>query len=52
MYEVKSLKYQISVKVLLRKDKENGHIEYAPVYFNSIAKTVINSKYLVDKSFL
>ena len=52
MYEVKSLKYQISVKVLLRKDKENGHIEFDPVYFNSIAKTVINSKYLVDKSFL
>ena len=26
--------------------------ESAPVYFNSIAKTVINSKYLVDKSFL
>ena len=34
------------------KDKMNGDIEYAPVYFNSATKTVINSdKYDLYKSF-
>ena len=30
--------------MLLRKDKENGDIEFATVYFNSTTKTVINFK--------
>ena len=30
----------------------NGDIQYAPVYFNSATKTVINSdKYMLDKAF-
>ena len=34
------------------KHKEKGNIEYAPVYFISATKTVINSdKYDLDKSF-
>ena len=34
------------------QNKINGGIEYAPVYFNSATKTVINSdKYDFDKSF-
>ena len=40
--EIKGFKYQITVKVLLSKHKENGGIEFAPVYFNSTTKTVIN----------
>ena len=48
---MKSAKYQITVKVLLRKHKENGDVEFAPVYFNSTTKTVINLKYDLDKSF-
>ena len=37
---------------MLYKHKINGDIEYAPVYFNSETKTVINSdKYDLDKSF-
>ena len=49
---MKGLKYQIRVPVLLCKHKINGDIEYAPVYFNSATKTVINSdKYDPDKSF-
>ena len=49
---MKSFKYQITVTVLLCKYKENRDIEYAPVYFNSATKTVINSyKYDLDKSF-
>ena len=41
--EIEGFKYQITVKVLLRKYKENGG--------NSTAKTVINSKYDLVKSF-
>ena len=49
--EIKSFKYQITVKVLLSKHKEKGDIEFAPVYVKSTAKTVINSdKYDLDKS--
>ena len=49
--ERKGFKYQITVTVLLCKHKINGDIEYAPVYFNSATKTVINSdKYGLDKS--
>ena len=37
--------------VLLCKPKQNGDIEYAPAYFDSATKTVINSdKYHLDKS--
>ena len=40
------------MKVLLRKYKEYwGDIEFALVYFISTTKTVINSKYDLDKSF-
>ena len=45
-------KYQVTVTVLLCKLKINGDIEYAPVYFNSATKTLINSdKYMLNKSF-
>ena len=48
---MKGFKYQIAVTVLLRKHKQNGDIEYAPVYFNSATKTIIDSdKYDLDKS--
>ena len=43
LYETKGFKYQITVKFWLSKLKENGDIEFAPVYFNYTAKTVINS---------
>ena len=50
--KMKGLKYQITVAVLLNKHRQYGNIEYAPVYFNSATKTVINSdKYDLDKSF-
>ena len=48
---MKGFKYQITVKVLLSKYKGNGDGEFAPVYFNSATKTVINSEYMQDKSF-
>ena len=49
--KIKGFKYQITVQVLLRKHKGNEDIEFAPGYFNSTTKTVINSKYMLDKSF-
>ena len=49
--EIKGFKYQITVKVLLKKYKPNGEIEFTPVYFNSSTKTVINHRYKLNKSF-
>ena len=39
------------MKFSLRKRKENGDLEFAPVYFNYTIKTVINIEYNLDKSF-
>ena len=36
---------------MLSKYRGNGDKEFAPVYFNSATKTVINSEYTLDKSF-
>ena len=49
--ETKGFKYQITVKVLLKKYKLNGEIEFAPVYFNSVTKTVINHRFTLENSF-
>ena len=47
----KGFKHQITVKVLLKKYKSNGEIEYAPVYFNSVRKTVINHRFKLENFF-
>ena len=39
------------MKVFLKKHKDYGHMEFAPVYFNSTTETVINLEYDLDKSF-
>ena len=50
--EMKGFKYQITVKVLLCKYRINRDKEFAPLYFNSATKTVINSdEYSLDKSY-
>ena len=49
--ETKGFKYQITVKVLLKKYKHNGEIEFAPVYFNSVTKTVTNHRFRLENSF-
>ena len=49
--ETKGFTYQITVKVLLKKYKANGKIEFAPVYLNSAAKTVINRRFKLINSF-
>ena len=40
--EKKSFKYQITVKILLKKYKPNKETEFSPVYFNSATKTINN----------
>ena len=49
--ETKGLKYPITVKVLLKRYKHNGVIEFAPVYFNSSLKTVINHIFRSENNF-
>ena len=49
--ETIGFKYQITAKVLLKKYKLNGEIEFAPVYFNSVTKTVINHRFRLENSF-
>ena len=49
--ETKGFRYHISVKVLLKKYKLNEEIELAPVYFNSVTKTVINHRFRLENSF-
>ena len=49
--ETKGFKYQITVKVLLKKYKHNGEIEFAPVYFDSFTKTIINHRFKLESSF-
>ena len=51
LIETKSFKYQITVNVLLKQDKLNGKIEFAPVYFNSTTKTVINQRFRLENAF-
>ena len=47
----KGFKYQITVKVLLKKYKRNIEIEFRPVYFNSKTKTIINHRFKLESSF-
>ena len=49
--ETKGSKNQITVKFLLKKYKLNGEIEFAPVYFNSMTKTVINYRFKLENYF-
>ena len=49
--KLKGFKYQINVEVLFKKYKLNGEIEFRPVYFNSVTKTVTNHIFKLEKSF-
>ena len=50
--ELKGFEYQITVEVLLKKYKLNREIEFRPVYFNSVTKTVTNHVVFgLEKSF-
>ena len=49
--KTKGFKYQITLKVMLRKYKPNGEIEYRPLYFNSTTKRVIDHKFSLENAF-
>ena len=41
----------MTLYVLLSKVKSSDLIEYSPVHFNFLTKTVIGNKYVLDQSF-
>ena len=49
--ETNGFKYQITVDVLLQKYKHNGEIEFRPIYFNSVTKTVTNNIFKLENYF-
>ena len=49
--ETKGFKYQMKLKLMLKKYKSNGEIELRSVYFNSATKTVINHKFSLKDPF-
>ena len=49
--ELKGFKNQITVEVLLKKYTFHGEIEFRPVYFHSVTKTVTNHIFRLEKSF-
>ena len=49
--EIKSFKYQITVKVLLKRFKLDEEIEFRRVYFNSVTKTVTNHRFQLESAF-
>ena len=51
LVELKGFKYQITLCVLLSKVKNSGFIEYSPVFFNSLTKTIIGDKFKLDRCF-
>ena len=51
LLDEKGFKYQITLKVELKKHKSEGEIEFAPVYFNSTTKILINHKLGLGKLF-
>ena len=49
--EIKGFKYQVTLKVMFKKYKPNGEVEFRPVYFNLTTKTVINHRFSLENTF-
>ena len=49
--KIKGCKYQITLKVALRKYKPNREVGLRPVYFNSRTKTVVSYKFSLEYAF-
>ena len=49
--ETKGFKYQITLKVFLKKYKLDGQIKFESFYFNSVTKTVTNHRFKLENSF-
>ena len=50
--EIKGFKYQVTLKELLSKCKQNAERKFATVYFNSTTKAEIGPQDILDRSFL
>ena len=44
-------KHVLSTKIILKKRVNDNEHKYSTVYFNSLVKTVVNSRYHLNKSF-
>ena len=51
LIELKGFKFQITLCVLLSKVKNSEKVEYSPVYFNSLTKTVIGDNFKLNQCF-
>ena len=49
--ETKGFKYQITIKVLLKRYEPRGEIDFRLVYFNSTTKIAINHKFSLKNRF-
>ena len=49
--ETTGFKYKITLKVMLKKYKPNGEIEFRLVYFKSTTKSVTNHKFSLETAF-
>ena len=49
--ETKGFKYQITLKVFLKKYKLDGEIKFESFYFNSVTKTVTNHRFKLENYF-
>ena len=50
MNKIEGFKYQVALKVLLNKYKENAEQEFATISFNSTTNTVIGLIYSLEDS--
>ena len=50
LHEKKGFKYQITLKRYVKKYK-SAEIEFAPVYFDSTTKTVMNHRFTLENAF-
>ena len=50
MNKIEGFKYQVALKVLLNKYKENAEQEFATIFFNSTTNTVIGLIYSLEDS--
>ena len=51
LIDLKGFEYQITLCILLSKVKNSGLIEYSPVYFSSLTKTIIGDIFFLDQCF-
>ena len=49
--KAKGSKYQITLKVVFKKFKPHGEIEFRPMYLNLTTKTVMNHKFSLENFF-